>query len=256
MLPARFNQELGAISVTIKNAVQKTADIKGRCIRVADSSIKYEFAASLKQRKAEAVEKLGLIQNELNNGSKPGPIWDSLRKTTQTYSEPVFAEYVEFLGGVALRVAGFDEGIGRVCDQLWKSYISGDGSDFLAIPARQQALQHTFTRILRVAFPGWTILPLPATALEFWKVVAFDYMRKNTTLQARLANLLPGTQPANALGCDGYLGDAYATYTMGPSYALFAISLMLDPASCSNFGHLHFGSELGPFTPEYHAKRR
>jgi hypothetical protein len=224
-----IDHDLIAVRRNLTNALSAIENMKAKCFRVDESPIGSDYTAGLNTRTATAEQDIHRIKEMLKKSEPPDSIWKSLRETAASGSEPMFAEYVEFLGGVALRDTGFDEGISIVADELWKSHAPGGGkSNFIAIPARQQALQHTLARIIRVTFPDWTIWSLPATALEFWRVVVSVSI--DATLKASLGNLSNEQKAKIDATCNEQLGDAYATYTMGPSYALLAISLMLDPA--------------------------
>jgi hypothetical protein len=207
---------------------QAITAMKDKCFRVVESAIGPEFSASLTKRTSAAEQGVNSTKDLLQRRAAPESIWASLQKTASS-ADPIFAEYVELLGGVALRDTGLDEGISAVVDELWRTFVPGGGkSNFIAIPSRQRDLKHTLARIIRVMLPDWTIWTLPATALEFWVVVASVDI--GDSLKAKLGNLSAEGAPEIDLSRMEYLGDAYATYTMGPSYALLAVSLMLDPA--------------------------
>src|SRR5262249_7748888 len=98
--------------------------------------------------------------------------WKTFFTQANQINEAMFAQYIEFIGGLALRDAGFDEGISRLANELLRGCCTRNPEALLAIPTRQSAVAMTMTRIIRVTFPDWTIWALPSTALEFWHVVA------------------------------------------------------------------------------------
>jgi hypothetical protein len=128
---------------------------------------------------------------------------------------------------VALRDSEFDEGISEVAEELLRSY-TGNTPRALAIPVRQEAcVLETFRQIIRVSFPDWTIWALPATGLEFWNVIA--KAEEIPKLERQVADLPPREYERITPDLYQYLGDAFATYTVGPGYAMMAVALMLDP---------------------------
>jgi hypothetical protein len=199
---------------------------------VEESAIVDDLKAALKKNTGDALQKVDeLHRNIMATEPGDGPaaasaLWDRLRAATSEQNEKLFAEYIEVLGGVALRDSEFDEGISQVADKLLGSY-TGNGKAPMAvtIPIRQQAcILETFKRIIRVSFPDWTVWALPATALEFWKVMGRE--ERLPAVERKLSAEQKAAIPPEHWEC---LGDAFAAYTMGPAYALMLISLMLDP---------------------------
>src|SRR5262249_23195233 len=91
---------------------------------------------------------------------------------------------------------------------------------WLALPAtRHDAVAKTLARIVRVGFPQWTIWALPFTAHAFWHVIARHDFQK--VLEQDDEPI-----PERFQTC---LGDAFATFTMGPAYAYAAFYLLLSP---------------------------
>jgi hypothetical protein len=135
---------------------------------------------------------------------------------------PFFSEYVEFLGGLALRDVGFDEGVCDLADDFIRLSYADLNDLVLAIPMRQQAVTDTLAAILRFSFPEWTIWGLPFAAREAWPAV----VRKNAVLKAKLDKFPDWAHDAKFKSC---LADGFATYTIGPAYAYSALLLHLYP---------------------------
>jgi hypothetical protein len=140
-----------------------------------------------------------------------------------TKTDPIFTDYMEVLGAAALRDTGFDERISLFADELLRS----TGGKLLALPMRRQAKIETVKKIIRVTFPDWTVWALPSSALEFWNVVGRSQVQ--STLEANLRSLTQEERGLIRGEHDECMGDAYATYTMGPAYAYYAIGLILEP---------------------------
>jgi len=224
-----------SLATAWKSLKQAKADIGGmrtKGFSVNTSPVAGNLTESLKTSTAPVLGEAETIAAESQQPeANLADLWRRLRAVMgETAAEIIFSDYVELIGGVALRDARFDEGISEFADDLLRSYVvSGAKPDFVAIPMREQALIKTFSQIIRVTFPDWTIWSLPSTALEFWKAVACHATQR--ALDAALATLpAPARDPIQSTDRDA-LGDGYATYTMGPAYAYFAVTLMLDPAN-------------------------
>ena len=141
----------------------------------------------------------------------------------------ILSEYIEFMGGLALRDIGFDEGICDLADELIPSYqLTGKkelpfGS--LTIPARQQAVRMTWARIVRMGFPEWTIWALPLTAHDIWYVMAQDVLRAEKVIEVPDGEGVP-VEEGWIQEC---LADAFAIWATGPAYAYAAFFLRFDP---------------------------
>jgi hypothetical protein len=157
--------------------------------------------------------------------------WKKYTSKINTSSQPLFAEYVDLLGGLALRDTGFDEGVCRLGDELvskWASAVRVDW-DSLTIPAYQEALTMTPARIIRLGFPEWTLWALPLTAHQFGHVVVRQSM--DSEKRSKLKGLIEAGKPDERTKShrEEYAADAIATYAMGPAYACAAILLRFDP---------------------------
>ena len=205
-------------------ALQRSiAGMKIKCFRLAETP-GAEIVADLRVSTEPLIAELVNIQAMKGGQDDLAGGWQKLQKKI-TDTEPIFTDYMELLGAAALRDTGFDEKISYFADEILRS----TGGNLLALPVRQQALLRTYKQIIRVTFPDWTIWALPSAALEFWNVVGRQ--RVEPTLEANLANLPPAQIALIQNEHRQCLGDAYATYIMGPSYAYYAIGLMLNPKS-------------------------
>jgi hypothetical protein len=169
----------------------------------------------------------------------PTDAWIAYRTKLHGQCEELFSEYVDFLGGLALR----DTGLGRLpvtatamdeiplepdvyhmADELIKHIFYIGGTDLwhsMAIPARREATARTLARIIRLGFPEWTVWAVPLGAFEFGRVVV-----SVNNLVSAYAHEHGGADP----GLDIALADAFATFSMGPSYAYASVLTRLEPA--------------------------
>jgi hypothetical protein len=168
-------------------------------------------------------ERAGLLQADVEEIEKDlsGPnAWKALSKAEAEAIDLVFNECVELLGGMALRDAHLDADICDLAEALIQS-IPVSGNHPNVIPGGISSMMMTVERFIRLRFPEWTIWGIPLAAHELWR--------------GQFDNLL-----ARSLGPDGSslikdptiqqcLGDAFATYFMGPAYALAAVTLLFDP---------------------------
>jgi hypothetical protein len=225
----------------LQNALESLERLRKRCFRLEESAIWPDLQQVLENKTGEALGKVRTLNQQIQRiqpGGDQGPkIWDGLRKATAEQNEKLFAEYIEVLGGVALRDSEFDEGISDVADELLRSYTGqARPPKALTIPGRQQGcLLETFKRIIRVSFPDWSIWALPATALEFWKVIGNE--EKLPAIKTAISNLSEKDQALIRPEHWNCLGDAFATYTMGPAFPLMVVTLMLDPQVEADVNH-------------------
>jgi hypothetical protein len=168
-------------------------------------------------------ESIAELKKVLESAGPLTTAWE-MEKRLATESEPLFAEYVDLLRGLALRETGIERGICELADRLldgcdrpglWKS---------LAIPSYRGPVEATPANIIHLGFPEWTIWALPLVAHEFGRMM----VRENQTL-ARRVSQVPGAQALTPATLVDVLGDAFAMYTVGPAYACAAVLMRLDP---------------------------
>jgi hypothetical protein len=221
--------DLKRILEEVRSGQNDIAMMRQKCFHIQGTEFGTAVEESLKARTDAPLNALTDLQARLNDAATTlDQEWPRFLRRARCVSENIFAEYIEFLGGLALRDAGFDMQISQLAEEVVRTYSVGRNVGMLAIPARQQAMAMTLARIIRVTFPDWTIWSLPSTAYEFWRVVA----QKDLTTALRIAlrkltNKNDTVEPRFA-EC---LGDAFATYTLGPAYAFFCICLQLDPTA-------------------------
>jgi hypothetical protein len=218
--------EIQKSTLTARTSVQALlmgiAEMKHNCFRIEPKEpVGQVLTGDLKSRIDAPTVALAGIQKALGNGPATAGIWQDYGDANLK-SQDIFAEYVDFLGGMALRDIGFDEGISRTAEDLIRTYTTNQPPQYpwLALPgARREALARTLARIVRVGFPEWTIWALPFTAHAFWQVIARYDFATDLKLDGQPV-------PERFQSC---LGDAFATYNMGPAYAYAAFYLLLSP---------------------------
>lgn len=150
--------------------------------------------------------------------------WKALAKAEREANEHVFHESIELLGGIALRDAHLDADICALAEALIRS-ILGSKAYPNVIPGGVSSMMMRIERFIRLRFPEWTIWGLPLAAHELWRVSA----------RAQYDNLLArpfgpeGSKVIEDPTIQQCLGDAFATYFMGPAYTRAAVTLLFDP---------------------------
>lgn len=204
-----------------------------------DDYIKNTLELTLMLRAGNWINKLTEISDKLQQAEgSPAAELDALRRQAwhdyvslgYQESRPVFAEYVDFLGGLALRDSGFDRGICQVADELIRACDkrrprSSPPWESLTIPTSQETMSMTLALIIRMGFPEWTFWALPLTAHALGHVVISN--------NSDLREYVTGSRDEVDDSLRILLADAFATLAMGPAYACACVLLRLDPFNAS-----------------------
>ena len=181
-------------------------------------------AINLIEKQKENLDKLAAGNGDNQGKSREEVVaeaWKAYGDLLEADVGRLFNEYVDLLGGLALRDSGLDEGICQMADELIRrcEMVGGENPIWysMTIPARREAMEETVARIIRLAFPEWTIWAVPLGAFEFGHVV----VKQN----ANELGVAEDSGPAYA----HYLADTFATYALGPAYACAAILLRFNP---------------------------
>ncbi len=182
-------------------------------------------------RKIEAAEQPGTDDDEQRDLIRQA--WSTLSDVEARLPE-LFSEYVEFLGGLALRDAGRDAGICRVVDKLMTGYdreVDQNPWRSLSIPGFQERISVDKTNIIRLGFTDWSLgddfshpafWSIPLTAHQFGLLLASNDSLPDYVDIAMLPEWLRHDHGT-------ILADAFATYTLGLAYGCAEILLRLDP---------------------------
>lgn len=172
---------------------------------------------------------IGEVETLLDDSAKApsSEIWAGEQRLSRQ-SEPLFAEYVDLLRGLALRETGIERGICELADRLLDGCdrIAGAPWRSLAIPSLRGPSVLTPAQMVRLGFPEWTIWALPLAAYEFGRIL----VNQDQDLKAQIARIAEGETGPHPPGVlvDTF-ADAVATYAVGPAYACAAIMMRLDP---------------------------
>jgi hypothetical protein len=215
---ALLSKAADAARTKISLMLAAAGEMKQRCFVIQpDEAAGTVLINDLADRVKMPAASVADVEEKVAAGKIDHDTWVLYRKANLE-GQAIFAEFGDFLGGMALRDTGFDEGISRMAEDLIRTYKTNREPDFpwLALPAtRQEAVVKTLARIVTLGFPEWTIWGLPFTANAFWHVIARHDFK--------------GDFPAVPERLQICLADAFATFTMGPAYAYAAFYLLLNP---------------------------
>jgi hypothetical protein len=232
-----IDAEVVAIKTLLREFRQTGDSMKRRALSLNDSDLNTGLQQSIIDRASQQQRLLREIEDKIQAAEQKieekdesaaneliESAWVAYTTQVQAESDDVFHEYLDFLGGLALRETGFDRGICQIADELIRSSARFPDVTWgsLTIPAREEALTMTMARIIRLGFPEWTIWALPLTAHEFGHVVV-----SRPTMNDYVENQASDELSRRIVGI--CLADAFATYVMGPAYPCAAILIRLDP---------------------------
>jgi hypothetical protein len=150
-----------------------------------------------------------------------GSLWNDFDELLKNQAKPLFAEYVEFAGGLAMRDNALEDRVCQMTDELLKE-LSDITKNALTVPARQAALSTIMTSVIKVGFPEWTVWGIPLAGHEAGLRIAEDDQTVNEHVEE------PGSGLSKELR-KSLFADIFATYTLGPAYACAAILLRFEP---------------------------
>jgi hypothetical protein len=186
-------------------------------------------AVEIRDRARELCGDVSDVQEVIANTAERDQIvgaWQEYVRISQE-SEELFKERLDILGGLAFRNNELDDKICQLADELIHSTVKSTRiAPSLTVPGAVQARTKTLARVIRLRFPEWTIWTLPFTAHEYGRVVADQF----ETLGALLGSS-PSTNGDPQLAADVLIADAFATFAVGPAFALAAIRTRFNPAA-------------------------
>lgn len=130
---------------------------------------------------------------------------------------PLFADYVDFLGGLTLRDATLDNRVGQLADALLFELNAGR----IAVPAGYGGMQSSFPTLFKLRFPEWTVWDVPLAGYDAGLVHAD---REGVSYTYRLP-----TAGFNDTFAKHLYAETYAALMVGPAYACAATLLRLRP---------------------------
>jgi hypothetical protein len=168
-------------------------------------------------------------ERHLHNG------WDEFNEKVARTVDDLFAEYLDLLGGIAIRERGIqlsreDAGyVDELCvmtDRLIRDELTrmGPSTWTLALPAHGFVGASSWP-VVRMALSQWSVWAMPLEAFQFGQLAAavlFEDEADDAWAKA-----------ISRYGKDGLrvlVGDVFASWAVGPAYACALVFLRLDPA--------------------------
>lgn len=145
-------------------------------------------------------------------------LWREYDRLSTERCEPLFVDYVDFLGGLTMRDNRLDERIG----ELAETFVQELGALRLAIPARGPVGPGVLPVLMKLGFPEWTLWDVPLGAHE-------------VTLRQATTSPISDWLKTVELGSRGeahravLFADISAAYAVGPAYACATVLLRLRP---------------------------
>ncbi|MER6958395.1 hypothetical protein [Streptomyces sp. NPDC000618] len=166
------------------------------------------------------VEKLRADLSKLPDEADCRSVWVQYETLVSGQCDELFADYVDFLGGLTLRDTALDGQVCTIADGLLAEILLDQKR--LALPSRRGTLRSALDYLVRLRFPEWTIWELPFVAHE----LGLSYNAHEQPLNDLVNAGIVGHEPQFV--CELF-ADAFATYTMGPAYACAATLLRFQP---------------------------
>lgn len=219
-------EQLEVIRGRLREARDKLLRIHSSMVNLSDRSDRLNTSLSVgcDQLKASIA---ALEEDALALGAQnPRPLWDRFEVMLVEQAQPLFREYVDFLGGLTVRDMGLDDRVCEMTEVLLRNF-TGVVIHFFPIPAAQAALSSAMDSVVKLGFPEWTVWGVPLVAHEVGLALCND--RNAQGLQQVLAKWSNETQVHTLDEVKELTGDAFAAYTMGPAYGCAALLLRLQP---------------------------
>ena len=219
-------ERIEALTKEIEEARTLLDSMKNRLVPV-EGQLKFTLQSDLKGKTEQSLKNLRSTRNKLNQASPANGqlLENAWKEAVGEQNQSIFSDYVNFLGGLALRDKGWDNSICQIADEL----ISNCGNlleakvwDALTIPSSHGAV--TLASIIRMGFPEWNIWGLPLAAHELGLVA----VSVDDTLRTYIEEQFDGDEQIQRQ-MQVCLADAFATCTMGPAYACAALLLRFNP---------------------------
>jgi hypothetical protein len=214
---------LAQLSANLEKCEENLEALLGSRVELSSREVLQE---RLTEQADEGIGDLDNLLATIDDGRVPTSTAWAEEERLATSSEPLFAEYVDLLRGLALRESGIESPIWQLADRLL------DGCDrvasarwrSLAVPAFRGSSGLTPGNVIRLGFPEWSIWALPLAAYELGRIVVGQDRRLRAKVDEEVTR-----QPGQRQVIEDCLADAFATYTVGPAYACAAILMRLNP---------------------------
>jgi len=219
-------ERIVALTKEIEEAKTLLDSMKNRLVPV-EERLRITLQNDLEGKTDQSLKDLRSTRDQLNQAATAnGEFLDNAwKQAVGEQNQSIFTDYVDFLGGLALRDKGWDNSICQIADELISScgnLLQSKMWDALTIPSSHGAV--TLARIIRMGFPEWNIWGLPLASHELGMVAV--------TVDDSLVTFITGQSNKDEQikrQLEVCLADAFATCTMGPAYACATLLLRFNP---------------------------
>ncbi|MGY1804341.1 hypothetical protein ACI78T_13775 [Blastococcus sp. SYSU D00922] len=216
-LKAKLAELRGSLSVDASNAVRQLRRWSPLSSNKTDNHIDIDRGLRLTAQK--------LARTVGDTQGKPEP-WVYYMAQVQDSCDDLFAQYVDLVGGIALRDQGLDRRVSRPADALVTLLLQSFTRRLaLAVPSRHSPQALIQAEHVRIPLPpGWTLWSLPLVAGGVGELLREDERVREGLKQMTFPDLLP---------------DVFGTFVLGPAYAFAAVLFELDPRLASDRRRAH-----------------
>ncbi|MFD7322601.1 hypothetical protein ACFV9D_16155 [Streptomyces sp. NPDC059875] len=182
------------------------------------------FEASLSTRCNDCSEKIAKLRRSLRSGAAPRNIWGDLEALIEDQCQPLFADYVDLLGGLTLRDTDLDDRVCDITDTLLAEVAREPYTHLLAVPSRRATLPGPLDFLIKLGFPEWTIWNVPLVGHE----IGLDISRISSNV-----GIIDDLKEAAPDHSDDFLrhlfADSIAAYSIGPAFCCAAVLMRFQP---------------------------
>ncbi len=147
-------------------------------------------------------------------------LWASYEKMLREDAQPLFEEYVDFIGGVAVRDNALDNRVCHMTDVLLTD-LPNIIKYPLSVPARHLGI--VMKSVIKLGFPAeWTMWGIPLVGYQEGVSIAENERSFDRLVSQRRFGLSRAQRVS-------LFADIFATYRLGPAYACAAILLHFEP---------------------------
>jgi len=179
-------------------------------------------------------DQIDAFQAELDSSSRDPDKYQALWKRFDTQlggeARKLFADYVDFVGGLTVRANALDGQVCAMTDPLLAELTPLRSIPNIVVPAQQTALGQLVQSVIKMGFPGWTIWGIPLVGHE----VGLETARTENGHDIKEL-LADGERYGMTQGRRiNVFADVFATYTLGSGYARAVIQSQLAPHHVSS----------------------
>ena len=224
---------IGDVIESVDRTVDHLKRATETAVPLADHSQALENSLKLRCTAVAEEIKALRIAVESESSTQRRRHWQTYQNLLDNKARPIFVEYVDFLGGLAMRDTGVDDRVCDMTDALLTRFKGVTPQSSLPLPARQAALGNALESVVLLGFPEWSIWGIPLVAHEVGLACAKN--RNDDPLVTLVRKYVrddentPADERRTADHIHELVADAFAAYTLALAYACAALLLRLNP---------------------------